>query len=207
MTLQRIMIFVAVFALVAGGALTSVLTRAEQTAEKPVETMDERASRVAWELFITACVTNKTEVNTWANKQVYLVSGEVKDQKKFEGMWKNIGYPLPDKLKNMWGVVDTPVWLYQHENHGCTVSSNGEVAAEELTRRLKAIAKSYDSLKGKHSEFKQGGTDSNPVQLLALGSDDNGAAKGYLMTRSFSGKEKGIKTILYYIRTTKNLAM
>ncbi len=201
-----ILAFTALLAFALVTTLMGVRTHAQPEAsgaEKQVSRNDQ-ISRISWELFLTGCINQSAEIEKWADSQVQLIKAEVKDEQAFQGMWKNLGYPVPDKLVNMWGVVSVPTWLYQHENKGCTVTTNAHIPPEKLKSFFKSVADGYEKGSGKSTDLQEKESGDTFITLLIFDPKGQGN-RAHLLARSFGNDREGIKTILYFVRSENRL--
>src|SRR3989339_1444110 len=150
---------------------------------------EEKLVHITLNLFTSGCVNQYSSLEDWADKQVGLKRAESKDMKDFSGLWKALGYPVPDKLANVWGVMGAPVFLYQHENYGCTITSVADLGPGKLEGFFKAFAKHAEESANMPSVLTSSeDKDSNmTVFLLSFDPGKKEGSRVYFIGRSIKG--------------------
>ncbi len=187
----------------AGSANDGKPTAQELTPEQKIEIL-------TWRLFVKGCIDHSADLEQWADKQINMKKADIKKIKGFSGLWKNLGYPVPDKLKNMWGMLGIPVFIYQHEHGGCTVTSTAAISPEMLKTYLKAVGDKAEKEAKMPSKLEEKRDESNNVSTLLLSlatPAQQGEGKAYLLARSIKNKEVKTKTTLHYFFAADNLKM
>ena len=166
---------------------------------------NEVSKDMTWEVFAGGCIEKNKNLDSWANKQIYLRKAQIKNKKRFAGLWKNLGYPVPDKLKNLWGAVGKQVWLYQHENNGCTVTTHAYISRKMVERAFNNVGKAFKAKAGLQYKVKAVSSASKKSSVVLLVIGPNKKKKTYMMARILPKNKSGIRTILYLFKTNKNV--
>lgn len=172
-------------------------------AEQKVEVSNKAIANMTWEVFAGGCFESEGKIADWANKQIFVRKAKVEDKSKIADLWKNLGYPVPDKIIDLWGTIGKRVWLYQHENKGCTVTSYADISQQMLESAFDNLGKSFSAKSGASYNVKAVNGSKASVVLMVLGPERK--VKTYLMARILPANKTGIKTILYLFRSDKNV--
>ncbi|MCB9976973.1 MAG: hypothetical protein H6858_05205 [Rhodospirillales bacterium] len=170
-----------------------------------VEVSNKALANMTWEIFAGGCIENSTNLAGWANKQIYIRKAKIDDKSKIAGLWKNLGYPVPDELVDMWGTIGKKVWLYQHQNQGCTVTSSANVSTQMIESAFENLGKSYEAKNQMHYKLDSKSGKNTSVVLLTMGMELK--QKTYLLARILPNNKAGIKIILYQFKTDKGVGI
>ncbi len=184
-------------------ALCSAPAIAKQAKETEVKVSNAAIANMTWEVFAGGCFESDGKVAEWANKQIFVRKAKIEDKSKIGGLWKNLGYPVPDQIIDLWGTIGKRVWLYQHERKGCTVTSYADISPQMLETAFDNLGKSFAAKSGASYNVKAVNGSKATVVLMVLGPERK--VKTYLMARILPANKTGIKTILYLFRSDKNV--
>lgn len=184
-------------------ALTALFAQPATAKEAQVEVSNKAISNMTWEVFAGGCFESDGKVAEWADKQIYVRKAKIDDKSKIAGLWKNLGYPVSDNIIDLWGTIGKRVWLYQHENKGCTVTSYADISRQMLETAFNSLGKSYNAKTGLSYKVSTANGKKASVVLMVLGQEKK--VKTYLMARILPPNKTGIKTILYMFRSDKNV--
>ncbi len=172
-------------------------------AEQKVEVSNAAIANMTWEVFAGGCFESDGKVAEWAGKQIFVRKAKIDDKSKIGGLWKNLGYPVPDQIIDLWGTIGKRVWLYQHQNKGCTVTSYADISPQMLETAFDNLGKSFKEKSGLSYSVKNVKGKKASVVFMVLGPERK--VKTYLMARILPANKTGIKTILYLFRSDKNV--
>ncbi len=169
-----------------------------QVEAKEVKVTNQAIANMTWEIFGGGCIENGINLENWANKQIYLTEAEEK-KLNLEGLWQKLGYPVEHEVKDIWGAVGQKVFLYQHSQQGCTVTSEAAVSQKMLKQAFENTGKSFKARSGRSYTINSS-TSNGVTKILAVLGPEN-KEKTYLLGRILPENESGLRTILYYFKS------
>ena len=169
-----------------------------QAEAKEVKVSNQALANMTWEIFGGGCIENGINLASWANKQIYLKEAEEK-KLNLVGLYKKLGYPVENEVKDVWGAVGQKVFLYQHAEQGCTVTSEAAVSLKMLKQAFENTGKSFKAQSGRSYTMNTATSNGITKVLVVLGPENQ--EKTYLLGRILPNNESGLRTILYYFKS------
>lgn len=165
--------------------------------------------RITLELFEEACLKHTKDKAAWADKQEFLKKAEILDQESFASMGqKLLSYPESDKTLNMWGVSNNYIMLYELENFGCLVTSDGFIEPEDVKGFLEKIRDQQTKLFNANIKIDHKIDEkNNGFMSLATFSPDPKGSTSYILVRTYpDSTNPNLRTYMYFFRSKKDVS-
>jgi hypothetical protein len=183
--------------------LTSPAAETPVTNEKG-ETLEQMEARLTIDLFRNGCINYADDRERWAATQNSLIKGDPAKDTDSAGFVKTLGWPTNDKLKNVWGIGDHYILMYDFENFGCMVSSGTYIPPAAMAQFFKEV-KASQSDPSKVTVAAHKTPKGSDMTLLSM-AHEQGTVSTYIMADTYKGSTNpGLVTVLYFFRTAKDV--